>query len=402
MLDIYQFLTLTSILLNYLDFKSIDVSVRYLSISAFFTGIGLGYFFTLIVILLKHNNYSESTIGIIAAFFSFGLMSAGFIVSKVLDKFGLYQTMLYSLSIQTLMMIMIFIFFHPIVMAIGHLIMGILGGIMWMTMDTWVNIVSNNNNRGKAIAFYNLSITLGFAIGPLLISFFGTIGVFPIVLGIILMIIRTPVIIYIKDYVNSVKIPKKEKNINFSLLKVAPFIFLAIFVSGIDDSSFAVLFPAYMINFLFTDRFIGFLLFFSLILGILSQPFVGALTDKMNKRKLIFILLILHCIWPILLHNYYETMFFLLLSVTIWGIASTSLYTVALAYLGERYQTKELILATSVFIIVYESGEFFGPATTGYMMDIFGNSGFVYSIFISTIIVFIIGLIRTYYIKIRN
>ena len=388
--------------LNYLDFKSIDISVRYLSISAFFTGIGLGYFFTLIVILLKHNNYSESTIGIIAAFFSFGLMSAGFIVSKVLDKFGLYQTMLYSLSIQTLMMIMIFIFFHPIVMAIGHLIMGILGGIMWMTMDTWVNIVSDNNNRGKAIAFYNLSITFGFAIGPLLISFFGTIGVFPIVLGIILMIIRTPVIIYIKDYVNSVKIPKKEKNINFSLLKVAPFIFLAIFVSGIDDSSFAVLFPAYMINFLFTDRFIGFLLFFSLILGILSQPFVGALTDKMNKRKLIFILLILHCIWPFLLHNYYETMFFLLLSVAIWGIASTSLYTVALAYLGERYQTKELILATSVFIIIYESGEFFGPATIGYMMDIFGNSGFVYSIFISTIIVFIIGLIRTYYIKIKN
>jgi len=388
--------------LNYLDFKSIDISVRYLSISAFFTGIGLGYFFTLIVILLKHNNYSESTIGIIAAFFSFGLMLAGFVVSKILDKFGLYQTMLYSISIQTLMMIMIFIFFHPIVMAIGHLVMGILGGIMWMTMDAWVNIVSNNNNRGKAIAFYNLSITLGFAIGPLLISFFGTIGLFPIILGIVLMIIRTPVIIYIKDYVNSVKIPKKEKNINFSLLKVAPFIFLAIFVSGIDDSSFAVLFPAYMINFLFTDRFIGFLLFFSLILGIFSQPFVGALTDKMNKRKLIFILLILHCIWPILLHNYYETMFFLLLSVTIWGIASTSLYTVALAYLGERYQAKELILATSVFIIVYESGEFFGPALIGYMMDIFGNSGFVYSIFISTIIVFIIGLIRTYYIKIKN
>lgn len=385
-------------LLNYLDFKSIDVSVRYLSISAFFTGIGLGYFFTLIVILLKHNNYSESTIGIIAAFFSLGLMSSGFIVSKILDKFGLYKTMLYSLSIQTVMMITMFIFFYPIVMAIGHFIMGILGGIMWMTMDTWVNVVSNNKNRGKAIAFYNLSITLGFATGPLLISLFGTIGMFPIALAIILMIIRTPVIIFIKDYVNSVKIPRKEKDFNFSLLKVAPFIFLAIFVSGIDDSSFAVLFPAYMINFDFTDRFIGFLLFFSLILGILSQPFVGALTDKMNKRKLIFILLVFHCIWPLMLHNYYDRMIILLLSVTIWGIASTSLYTVALAYLGERYKPKELILATSVFIIVYESGEFFGPAFIGYMMDIFGNSGFVYSVFITTIIVFVIGILRTYYI----
>ena len=145
-------------ILNYINFKSIDVSVRYLSISAFFTGIGLGYFFTLIVILLKHNNYSESTIGIIAAFFSFGLMSSGFIVARVLDRFGLYQTMLYSLSIQTLMIMIMFSFFYPIVIAIAHLVMGILGGIMWMTMDTWVNIVSNNKNRGKAIAFYNLSL----------------------------------------------------------------------------------------------------------------------------------------------------------------------------------------------------------------------------------------------------
>ena len=385
-------------ILNYLDFKSIDVSVRYLSISAFFTGVGLGYFFTLIVILLKHNNYSESTIGIIAAFFSFGLMSAGFVVSRVLDKFGLYQTMLYSLRIQTLMMIAMFIFFSPIIMALGHLVMGILGGIMWMTMDTWVNIVSNNKNRGKAIAFYNLSITFGFAMGPLLISIFGTKGIIPIILAITLMLIRTPVVIFIKNYINSVKIPKKDKALNFSLLKVAPFIFLAIFVSGIDDSSFAVLFPAYMINFDFTDRFIGFLLFFSLILGILSQPFVGALTDKMNKRKLIFILLLFHCIWPFLLHNYYNTIIILLISVTIWGVASTSLYTVALAYLGERYKPNELVLATSVFIIVYEAGEFFGPAFVGYMMDIFGNSGFIFSIFIFTITIFIIGMLRTYYI----
>ena len=82
-----------------------------------------------------------------------------------------------------------FTFFYPIMIAICHLIMGILGGIMWMTMDTWVNIVSNNNNRGKAIAFYNLSITLGFAIGPLLISFFGTMGIFPIILGIVAYIL---------------------------------------------------------------------------------------------------------------------------------------------------------------------------------------------------------------------
>ena len=75
---------------NYIDFKSINSSVKYLSISALFTGIALGYFFTLIVIIAKYNNFPEGTIGIIAGSFSLGLMSAGFFVSYILDKIG-YQ-----------------------------------------------------------------------------------------------------------------------------------------------------------------------------------------------------------------------------------------------------------------------------------------------------------------------
>ena len=52
---------------NYVDFKSINSSVKYLSISAFFTGLGLGYFFTLIVIIAKYKDFPEGIIGIIAS-----------------------------------------------------------------------------------------------------------------------------------------------------------------------------------------------------------------------------------------------------------------------------------------------------------------------------------------------
>ena len=386
-------------ILKYLDFKSINLSVRYLSISAFFTGVGLGYFFTLIIILLKYNNYSDSTIGVISAFFSFGLMSAGLYVSKILKQIGLYQTMLLSVSIQTLMVVIMFVFFNPVVLAFCCLVMGFFGGMNWMTMDTWVNVVSNNKNRGKSIGFYNLSISMGFVFGPLLISIFGTEGFFPIILTVILMLIRTPVIIAIRHYVNAVKIPKTKNKMNFSLLKIAPFIFLAIFISGVNDATFGVLFPAYMINFNFIDRQVGLLLFIGLLGGIIFQPFIGAMADDMNKRLLIFILLSLHCVWPLILHNYYENSILLNLSVIIWGIASVSLYTVGLAYLGQRFKPSQLVIATSVFIIIYESGEFFGPAIIGYMMDIFGNKGLVYSLFSSTAMVFIIGIVRTLFIK---
>ena len=69
---------------KYINFESINPSIKYLSISAFFTGIALGYFFTVIVITQKLNGYSESIIGLITASFSLGLVASGFFVTKIL------------------------------------------------------------------------------------------------------------------------------------------------------------------------------------------------------------------------------------------------------------------------------------------------------------------------------
>ena len=380
---------------NYIDFKSINASVKYLSISALFTGIALGYFFTLVVIIAKYNNFPEGIIGIIAGSFSLGLMTAGFFVSYILDKIGLYKTMFIGIFVQTICVIIMFIFFNPSNLILNHFIMGVFGGMIWMTMDTWVNLVSDNKNRGKAIGFYNSAITLGFAIGPLFIGIFGTEGILPIFIAICLMIIRTPVIMTIKQQVNDVKIPKLEKKLNFSFIKIAPFIFIAIFVSGVIDSSFGALFPAYMINEFFSDKQIGFLFFIGLIIGVFLQPLVGALADKINKRFLIIVFLMFHLIWPLLLHNFISEMIIVYVSIIIWGFASISLYTVTLAYLGERVKITELSIATSVFIIIFEFGEFVGPITIGFIMDKYENIGFIYSTLSFAFISLFIGIIRS-------
>ena len=387
---------------DYVDFKSINSSVKYLSISALFTGIALGYFFTLIVILAKYRGYTEGAIGIIAACFSLGLMSAGFIVSNILDKIGLYKTMSLAILIQTICVILMFSFFNPLNLAINHFIMGIFGGMIWMTMDTWVNLVSDNNNRGKAIGFYNSAITIGFAIGPLFVGFFGVKGMTPIILVICLMFIRSPILILIKKQVENVQMPKLDKKINFSFIKIAPFIFIAIFIGGINDAGFGALFPAFMINELFSDKEIGYLFFIGLFAGVISQPFIGALADKINKRNFIILLLSMHLIWPILLNFFILDTSITWIAVIIYGIASVSLYTVTLAYLGERVNVAELSIATSVFIIVFESGEFFGPIVVGSSMDYFGNIGFIYSLISFTFLSLFFGLIRTVYIKYKN
>ena len=382
---------------NYLDFKSINPSIKYLSISSFFTGIAIGYFFTVLVIVQKLNGYSEGVIGLISASFSLGLMVSGFFVSKILASIKIYKMLLLSVSIQTICVLLIFSYFTPINLASCSFLMGIMGGMNWMTMDTWANIVSNDKNRGKSIGLYNSSMSVGFAIGPLLVAIFGTQGLFPIILCLFLMIIRIPALHFIRHHINNVEVPEQVKKINFSFIKMAPFIFVAIFISGINDSSFVALFPAFMINELFSDKSIGFYFFIGAFGGVITQPFVGAISDKVDKRKFLFLLLICHIIWPLLLFNYINIQIIIILSVVIWGFASVSLYTVALAYLGERVSIKEISIATSLFIIVYEGGEFFGPIIVGLSMNKFGNTGFIYSILLITILSLIIGIVRSIY-----
>ena len=77
-------------------------------------------------------------------------------------------------------------------------------------------------------------------------------------------------------------------------------------------------------------------------------------------------------------------------------MASISLYTITLAYLGERVKISELSIATSVFIIIFEFGEFVGPITIGLIMETYGNIGFIYSLLIFTFISLFVGVIRTF------
>ncbi len=380
---------------NYLDFNIVNPSVKYLSIVAFCTGIILSYFYTVVVILQKYEGYSEFIIGLVASFGPLGLIFSGFFVTKLIKKIGFYKIILISTIIHGLCMILMLEFFTPINLGIGFFIGGMMGGLTWMTMDTWVNIVSNNKNRGKSIAIYNSSVTIGLAMGPLLLGLFGTSGNIPLTICIFLVVFKITSLVSIKKFVNQVSIPNQSTKMKLSILTISPFIFIAIFFAGMEDSSFLALFPAFMINDFFSDKQIGIYIFIGGIFGVLCQPFVGAFADKFDKRKIIFLLLFCHICWLLLLSVSNSNDYIIVIALMISGFASTSLYTVTLAYLGERIEITDIAFAITLFIIIYEIGEYLGPIIVGLNMNIFGNSGFIFTLLIFSSFTFVFGIIRS-------
>ena len=387
---------------NYLDFNIVNSSIKYLSLVAFCTGIIISYFYTVLVILQKYAGYSEFLIGSIASFGPLGLIFSGFFVTKLLKKFGFYKIIFISAVTQGLCIILMLEFFHPINLSMCFFIFGIMGGLTWMTMDTWVNIVSNNSNRGKSIGIYNSSVTTGLALGPLIVGVMGTSSRIPLIVCMILVGFKIISLISIKKYVNQVIIPEQSSKMKFSILAISPFVFFAIFCAGIEDSSFLALFPAFMINDFFTDKQIGLYIFIGGLFGVLCQPFIGALSDNFNKRIIIFLLLFSHICWLMLLNFSNSNPYLIIFALMISGFASTSLYTVTLAYLGERINVTDIAFATSLFIIIYELGEYLGPIIVGFNMSIYGNSGFIYTLSSFVIVCIIFGIIRSLFKKNEN
>ena len=384
---------------NYLDFNVVNPSVKYLSLVAFFTGIILSYFYTVLVIIQKYAGYSEFTIGVVASFGPLGLIFSGFFTTKLLKKFGFYKIIFIATSIQGFCIAIMLEFLNPINLAFWFFILGMMGGLTWMTMDTWVNVVSNNSNRGKSIGIYNSSVTTGLAMGPLIVGLFGISDRGPLIICLLLISLKIGVLISIKKHVNQVSIPDQSTKMKFSIIFISPFIFLAIFFAGIEDSAFLSLFPAFMINDFFSEKQIGIYIFVGGIFGVLCQPFVGALSDHFNKRLLVFALLLAHVSWLILLKFSNSNEILIIIALMISGFASTSLYTVTLAYLGERINVSDIAFATSLFIIIYEIGEYIGPIIVGFNMNFFGNAGFTNTLLIFAFFSIIFGIFRSLFHK---
>ena len=384
---------------NYLDFNVVNPSVKYLSLVAFFTGIILSYFYTVLVIIQKYAGYSEFTIGVVASFGPLGLIFSGFFTTKLLKKFGFYKIIFIATSIQGFCIAIMLEFLNPINLAFWFFILGMMGGLTWMTMDTWVNVVSNNSNRGKSIGIYNSSVTTGLAMGPLIVGLFGISDRGPLIICLLLISLKIGVLMSIKKYVNQVAIPDQSTKMKFSIILISPFIFLAIFFAGIEDSAFLSLFPAFMLNDFFSEKQIGIYIFVGGIFGVLCQPFVGALSDHFNKRLLVFALLLAHVSWLILLKFSNSNEILIIIALMISGFASTSLYTVTLAYLGERINVSDIAFATSLFIIIYEIGEYIGPIIVGFNMNFFGNAGFTNTLLIFAFFSIIFGIFRSLFHK---
>ena len=278
-----------------------------LFLCALIIGIKLGTLIPLLSLILESQGYSNTEIGLNVVAQPLAVILFVRITPIIIHKIGLARSIVIA-QIFTILLYFTFPIFESLTAwFIIRFLIGFAGALAWNAFDTWMLSMANDSNRGKIVTIYNTVFVIGFAIGPMVISLTGIEGWLPFVVIAALSFLAIIPLITIK--IDDPKLPEKKSLPVFAAIIAAPTIFGAAILCGLDDVMFVSFFPIFMIKSNFSQDLALQYVTITLVGGVICQPIIGVLLDKVNKRLLMNIAVLITFICPIIfalfINNFY-------------------------------------------------------------------------------------------------
>jgi len=342
-------------------------------------GVGLGFSITLplLALTLEDRGISSTWIGINTAFWGLSSLAITPFVSRIAARLGTAQAL--ALSILALAAALPLFYLSPFWLWFPlRLVAGAALTTTFVLSEFWINVAAPPGKRGVVMGIYATVLSIGFAMGPVILYFTGTHGMVPFVVGAAVLAVGTLPVLSALGVAPKLTDGHRTSFVRFLFL--APVATGAALLFGAIESGAFSLLPLYGQR-VGHARDVVIMLGIGVTIGnILLQMPMGLLSDRIDRRKLLFAIasfgLLGAGLLPVVSADFWPFM----LALTIWGGVVGSLYTVGLAHLGSRFTGEDLAAANAAFIFCYSLGGLVGPATIGAAMDAYDPQGFAVAV----------------------
>lgn len=341
-------------------------------------GIGFGLINPVTVILLEKSETPALLTGIVttAGYISIVLFSP--LAGKFLKKYRIRNIVLIGFFIWALgALAHIFWRYYPLLLTVKF-IMGLGGTIIFVSTEFIINFYSDDSNRGKNTGIYVVLLSIGIAIGTLLIWTLEISDWVPFVIGSSVMFIVW--FLYFLFFENFQFTNSSSTNDNMRLSDMPVISLISSAVYGIMESSLVVVIPIYGLRSMYDTTDVSSFLTSLVIGGIILLYLIGYMADKIDKRKLlsaISVILAILFLLPLFRANF---TYLILLFFLIGGIVP-AYYTIGLNYTMEKVERDFIAEANGYYVMFYGIGTIAGPIIGSIMIDI--ETRFAYWVFAS-------------------
>ena len=340
-----------------------------ISLSAIPIGAAIGGYLPLISLWMETFDISFQRIGIVCGAAALGVVSSAYFAPKLAAKYGYIVTINVGLIVAAIMTIA-FRFTDNFGLWLVFRFVGGLGlGLHWVLTEAWLANIVAEKYRTRVMAIYATAISIGFAVGPVVIWLFGALSIIPFVIMGGLLILAAIPILKLKGLE-----PKDNQTHSASpliLIKRAPTVASACVVVGSVDLALISLLPAMITRTPEAAPILALIIVPAMALGatVLQYP-IAILADKYGLRKVGVITvcagLIFASLIPFFLGSILVTLIFGFLAA---GLVY-ALYSIGLAMLSRRFSGAEIVAANAGFVILFELSNLMGPWVAGFLLDI--------------------------------
>lgn len=321
----------------------------------------------LIALDLTSRGLSETLIGANAAMHAVGVLITAMLLPRIIAYFGIRRLVIIALVLAALVlsafpaMPLIWLWF-PL-----RLVLGMASEILFVLSEAWTNSLSTEATRARAMAAYTAALSVGFALGPLILSVVGSSGSTPYLVG-------AGIALFAAGFVASPKVqapvfdePATGSPLRF--IRLAPVAISAVVLNAAIETAGLSFLAIYAVNLGWEESGATRLMSCMMIGAILLQLPIGWLGDKVDRVKLVVALAVASMLgalaWPLALQNEiatYTLLFF-------WGGAFVGIYTIMLTLVGSRFKGAELIGIYAAMGLMWGLGALLGPLLAGLAMD---------------------------------
>lgn len=331
---------------------------------------GLTYSLTapLIALDLAERGLGETAIGLNAAMHAVGVLLTAPLLPRLVARFGARRMVVMALLLSAIVvalfpaMPLVWLWF-PL-----RLLLGCAAETLFVLSETWINHLSAEETRARAMATYTAALSVGFAAGPLILSVTGSEGAISYLIGAVLVLCAVPLVA--TKRVAAPHFGEAPTAGPLHYLRLAPVAIAATVLNAAIETAGMSFLALYAMGAGWSEAEAPRLITALMVGAILLQLPIGWLGDRMDRRRLVTGLGVVAAagalIWPFVLGSpvaAYATLF-------VWGGAFVGIYTIMLTVVGSRFKGTDLVGIYAVMGLAWGVGALLGPTLAGVAMGI--------------------------------
>ncbi|WP_165922936.1 MFS transporter [Sulfurirhabdus autotrophica] len=312
--------------------------------------------------------------GIIMSAYFLGFVLGTFLVPQLIRRVGYIRTFAVLATTASSTALLHVLFIDPWTWGGLRLVTGFCLVGLYMVIESWLNAMTSNHQRGMVFSTYMAVTLLAMALGQYLILA-GDVGSFiPFALSAVLLSLSL-----IPIALTRIAEPAQVHTPSISLrhlYKVSPLGVLGTLTAGLANGGFWGMGAVFAQRIELSSSDIAFYMSATIIGGMLLQWPIGHLSDRHDRRVVLTFVTFTGMILAISAYASigFSTMTLFGVSFLFGGFMFT-IYSLSVAHVNDHLQPEQMLEATSSLLLIYGIGATLGPTVAGVMMDQVGAGG---------------------------